>query len=763
MNVFQFNKVLYMGNVNKDFYIFCLKRNIKIIKYLFINLFYYIVSILFSSKQYLYIQKKYKYLRDVKNLNKVISEFYKNNKKISNYIDCKKDLIIDLIPSILIPKNLSSKTICLELDDKFESDVTIFNKKVSEIQRCNKLFVKKKRELLEISSNEVIVVNKTKFEIIKDRKPINKRIYLIFGIVFISVLLTCISFLFAMCPLNLRMYVSFFEPRLFLLNFIPILLLICLLYFMSKKLSVAYFVMSTLILILGVANQTKLTYRDDIVKFQDVLLFKEAMIMTERYDLVIKKYTIIAIILTIILTVFLKKIFSKSKFNIGKQLTYIFITLLLILFSYTSIYKNQKIYNSVGNTNIINIYISTRNYQVRGLIYPFIYTLEDGFDKVPDNYNEKEIEDILNSYEYENIPDDKKVNVIAIMLEAYNDFSKFKEIEFTEDIYKDFHQIQKKSLHGNLVTTIFGGGTIITERNFLTGYYNLFDFRKNTNSYVWYFKEQGYRTEAMHPIYGAFYNRASYNPNLGFDEYYNYENKFSKIQYDFMQDKDFFKYIIEGYEKSKNDKIPYFNFSVTYQNHGPYSSENYDGKEYYIKKASMSDEGYNTINQYFAGIKETNKALSELISYFENENEPVVVILFGDHNPYLGINALAYNELGINIDTATEDGFKNYYETPYIIYANPSAKKKFDNKFVGDSGDISPMFLMNKLFENCQFKGNQYLQYMNDLSSRIDVINDYFVKEDGIYVKRNLSKYNAELDTYKKVNYYYARNFKYYK
>ena len=41
---------------------------------------------------------------------------------------------------------------------------------------------------------------------------------------------------------------------------------------------------------------------------------------------------------------------------------------------------------------------------------------------------------------------------------------------------------------------------------------------------------------------------------------------------------------------------------------------------------------------------------------------------------------------------------------------------------------------------------------MNDLSSRIDVINDYFVKEDGIYVKRNLSKYNAELDTYKKVN-----------
>lgn len=763
MNVFQFNKVLYMGNINKDFYIFCLKRNIRIIKYLFLNIYYYIISSLFNSKKNLYIQKKYKYLGEVNNLDNVISDFYKNNKKISNYIECKKSLIIDLIPSILIPKDLASNVICLKLDSKYESDVIKYNQEVSKIKKCNKLFVKGKRELLNISSNRVIVVNKTKFKIIKDRKPMNKRLYLIFSILFISILLTCISFLFAMCPLDLRMFRSFFEPKLFLLNFIPILLLICLLYFASKKLSTAYFIMSVLVLILGIANQTKLTYRDDIVKFQDVLLFKEAMIMTERYDLVIKKYTIIAIILTVILTIFLEKIFGKSKFNIVKQLTCVFVTILLSFISYSSIYKNQEIYDSVGNKNIINVYIGTRNYQIRGLIYPFIYTLEDGIDKAPDNYNKKEIEDILNTYEYENIPNEKKVNVIAIMLEAYNDFSKFKKIDFTEDIYKDFHQIQKKSLHGNLVTTIFGGGTIITERNFLTGYYNLFDFRKKTNSYVWYFKEQGYRTEAMHPIYGAFYNRASYNPNLGFDEYYNYENKFSKIQYDFMQDEDFFKYIIEGYEKSKEDDVPYFNFSVTYQNHGPYSSENYDDKEYYFKKGSMSNEGYNIINQYFAGIKKTNKSLKELIEYFESEDEPVVVILFGDHNPYLGINALAYNELGINIDTSTEDGFKNYYETPYIIYANPSAKEKLDNKFIGNSGDISPMFLMNKLFDNCHFKGNQFLQYMSDLSSKIDVINDFYVKEDGIFIKRNLSKYNTELDIYKKVNYYYSKNFKHLK
>ena len=243
MNVFQFNKVLYMGNINKDFYIFCLKRNIRIIKYLFLNIYYYIISSLFNSKKNLYIQKKYKYLGEVNNLDNVISDFYKNNKKISNYIECKKSLIIDLIPSILIPKDLASNVICLKLDSKYESDVIKYNQEVSKIKKCNKLFVKGKRELLNISSNRVIVVNKTKFKIIKDRKPMNKRLYLIFSILFISILLTCISFLFAMCPLDLRMFRSFFEPKLFLLNFIPILLLICLLYFVSKKLFTAYFIM----------------------------------------------------------------------------------------------------------------------------------------------------------------------------------------------------------------------------------------------------------------------------------------------------------------------------------------------------------------------------------------------------------------------------------------------------------------------------------------------------------------------------------------
>ena len=43
MNIFEYNNVIYKGNVNYYFYLFCLKKNPKIIKYLFINLYYFII------------------------------------------------------------------------------------------------------------------------------------------------------------------------------------------------------------------------------------------------------------------------------------------------------------------------------------------------------------------------------------------------------------------------------------------------------------------------------------------------------------------------------------------------------------------------------------------------------------------------------------------------------------------------------------------------------------------------------------------------
>ncbi|MFA5459679.1 MAG: LTA synthase family protein, partial [Bacilli bacterium] len=290
---------------------------------------------------------------------------------------------------------------------------------------------------------------------------------------------------------------------------------------------------------------------------------------------------------------------------------------LLTIFLYNKVYINSKIYNNLGDKKLINIWSSTQQFQIRGFIYPFIYSSRNINIAPPNNYNKETTKNYLKTLNNYNIPNDKKINIISIMLEAYNDFSVFEGVKFNVDIYKNYNAVKEEAISGNIISNVFGGGTINTERSYLTGFYLFPNLRSKTNSFVWYFKSQGYYTEAMHPIYGWFYNRRNVNLNLGFDNYDFYENKYCAvydIQFNSLNDVDFFEYIIKGYEDNKRRKQPYFNFTVTYQNHGPYSPIEQDN-EYLKNNNNIDKETYNMLNMYFSGIYNTDIALGNLINY----------------------------------------------------------------------------------------------------------------------------------------------------
>jgi phosphoglycerol transferase MdoB-like AlkP superfamily enzyme len=90
------------------------------------------------------------------------------------------------------------------------------------------------------------------------------------------------------------------------------------------------------------------------------------------------------------------------------------------------------------------------------------------------------------------------------------------------------------------------------------------------------------------------------------------------------------------------------------------------------------------------GIQETDNALRDLFKTFRNLDEPVVLVLFGDHNPWLGDNSFVYSELGIDLSRTSEDSFYDYYNTPYIIWANAAAKAALGEPFRVTAG-ISPL------------------------------------------------------------------------
>ena len=91
-------------------------------------------------------------------------------------------------------------------------------------------------------------------------------------------------------------------------------------------------------------------------------------------------------------------------------------------------------------------------------------------------------------------------------------------------------------------------------------------------------------------------------------------------------------------------------------------------------------------------------------------DEPVVLVLFGDHKPWGGNGNTAYRELGVDFDLSTTQGFYDYYSTPYLIWANSAAKEVLGRDFVGDGGDFSPAFLMTELFDQCGWEGPGFMQ-----------------------------------------------------
>ena len=488
---------------------------------------------------------------------------------MNDHDDLDSYIIVEEIPKIFIQPFVKNKEIIgLDLDNNFESKLNDFTKEVNKVKNVDVLKIRGRYDLENIKSKKIFLVRNKKTKYITKRKIISETLLSLLLIFIFSLILTCASFLYTTSELNinsLKMILSYFEPHLFILNFLPIFVLMLLIYFLTKKVHVSWLCTSLLIFIWGVANQTKVFYRDDVIKFEDLMLLKEAFIMAEKLGVIIKLYTIAFAIFIIGLFFICKKYLKKLSIKLWQRIVAIVCILLCVFVGYKTIYSDINLYESLGNMDLVNKWIFTRQSQVRGLVYPFIISIRDAVVAEPEGYEKDKVVKILDDYKEESIPDDKKVNIIAVMLESFNDFSKFKTIDFNEDIYKEFHDIQDKSISGSLVTNIFGGGTVDTERSFLTGYKQHSGYRKTTDSYVRYFKNQGYNVESFHPIYGAFYNRNTINLNLGFNFYYNYENTYSKIQPNFVNDDLFFDSIIEKYNDNKQTKKPYFSFSVTYQ------------------------------------------------------------------------------------------------------------------------------------------------------------------------------------------------------
>lgn len=554
------------------------------------------------------------------------------------------------------------------------------------------------------------------------------------------------------------MFVSYFKvPLLLALNFVPVVLLVLLMYFISGRAWVSFTVSAVLVIGGALVNYYKLRLRSDPFYASDFVFFSEAGNIVSNYTIEITSRVVLSCICVVLGIVFAAVFMRGALKNWKVRLTGALAVLLVAGALYPTVYTSEAVYEAADNSGKINIWSEMQVYVSKGFVYPFIHSIPDAIETPPEGYNEEAAIASLAAYETADIPENQKVNIISIMLEAYADLSEFDEIEFNKDVYGPLYKLQEESISGSLISNVFAGGTIDTERAFLTGYTKSEEYRNFLNSYVYYLKSQGYTAEGVHAGDGWFYNRLNVNRYLGFDNYYFLEDYENGSRADAF----FFGEVTNLYA-SRDREQPYFSYSLSYQNHGAYDTETTVDTAY-IRRGDMSEESYNILNNYLSGVSDTTARLYDFVTQFKADSAPVVIVVFGDHMPWLGNGNSVYAELGIDIDVSKAPGFYNYYSTPYLIWANDAAKAVLGSDFVGQGETMSACFLMGEVFRLCGWEGPAYMQLMDDLRGYTPIVNTGtgFFLENGALTTELSNTAREIADIQENVQYYMKHNFAY--
>lgn len=552
------------------------------------------------------------------------------------------------------------------------------------------------------------------------------------------------------------------QPLTLVLNLLPFVLFGFLCFFLTNRLWSAFALNSILCFAFSWPNYWKLLARDAPLIASDLLIVSEAMDMSSRY-IEFTPFMFLSFLAVLGVTIlFATALHGQIKRKVIRLLCFVLV-ILVCLFLFYAVYDSTDIYDAQSNWSELTEWFTTTGKISRGGIYPFIYSIPEAFHTAPSGYDEESAIAMIKAYESDPIAQDQQASVIIVMLEAFADLSDLTDAITAADPYELYHQLQEESYCGKLVTNVFAGGTNNTEQCVVTGYPYLSSFNIPSWSYARYFSAQGYAINGAHAGFQGFYNRNIVNYNLGFpdyrfiDNYYNHLPKgtlasrnqlepsmahYLKSLYakEIPMDFQFFPEITDYCKDQIEAGQPVYSFNVTYQNHGPYPTDVSLFTKEYIPSGLINEADYNIANNYLAGIEETAKRMNEMVDAFRDYEEPVVLVFFGDHNPWLGDQNSTYHALGIDISSDTDASFLNYYSTDYLIWANDAAKAKLDKSFVGTGPTISPAFLMNVLFEQCGWAGPDYKKLADDVMNTVPVIH-----QTGIYASNGALVSGSEL------------------
>jgi hypothetical protein len=276
-----------------------------------------------------------------------------------------------------------------------------------------------------------------------------------------------------------------------------------------------------------------------------------------------------------------------------------------------------------------------------------------------------------------------------VLSEAFSELALSETVCFDgfDDPLAFYKSIRNESINGFLVSPHIGGGTSDIEFDILTGIntrhfrgvpYSFTMVTRTFPGFVNVLNKAGFESLALHPGAGWFYNRQNTYLLLGFGDFMD-QNQFNRgdTKGGYISERQTIDAILREYKNRSND--PFFLKAITIQNHGPYHGKYNAEINFNIQQnqqgedLSLSDK--DALANYFVGLKDSDEGLKRLVEFFKTEEEPVVLVYYGDHLPSL---PLSVYETLIPETEGVGDSLIRFNRVPFLIWANEAGRVKLD-------------------------------------------------------------------------------------
>ncbi len=543
-------------------------------------------------------------------------------------------------------------------------------------------------------------------------------------------------------------------------------LLLCLVFYMlavtvpiSPK--ILFIVFEAVFTFLAFMQYYIVLFRGNPIQFSDFFNVRSGLAIKGEYEFKLETMPVFAVLhfaaVTVITvkTKFRKITLRPRLITAGVMLASFFSVILSGRYCYDLGIRNRYIRLGFSGSEV------TDSYKQVGFNLMFCY---DGlYNRVekPDGYSDEKGRAFVELKDAPEEPENKPI-IIGILNESFADFRHIEQFSTNKEFMPNYMALKNEAVTGYISVSAYGGYSCNSEYEFLTGNTMAFlppgsaAFTQYLDNKQWglvtWLKELGYYTKAVSPCSEWLWSIGSAYKNLQFDErIYNCEDRMKEKHYvnGELSDSSLYKYLEIQFER-RSTKKSLFLWTATMQNHGPY-------EDLSLVPSEITFEDYNNDEalQYLNSIYSADQALGELLDYFRNVDEEVIIVFFGDHYPH--IPSFTEYLYGASIGSLSVEDYSKLRQTPFFIWDNKGTEAK-------EIESISLNYLSNELMEVADLPKAPYQQELDRIREKIPSISSYgyMTDENKWYESTETAEgYEDILNEYKTMQYY--RIFRQYK